>query len=71
MCNEEYLEKCKECRDNEVKEFGRTEPSPDMERIKIELRKVYALEIIAETLIRISGSLENIDNNVTAIKNLQ
>ncbi|MBU2062052.1 MAG: hypothetical protein KKH44_09430, partial [Bacteroidetes bacterium] len=39
-------------RDDEVKALGLLDTtSPEIERLKIELRKMYALEIIAENLI--------------------
>jgi len=57
----EYLENCRECRDNEVKALEvLNTTSPEVERLKIDLRKMYALEIIAKELIGIKEAIKGI-----------
>lgn len=74
MTNIDYLEKCNKARDtymDDVEESIDKGNSVAYEEMKIEIGKMHALEIIAETLISINGNLEHIGNELSAIKNLQ
>ena len=56
MTNEKYLEECKKSRDtymHDAEESINGGNSVAYEEMKIEIKKVHALEIIAETLIKI------------------
>ncbi len=54
MTNIEYLKECRKARDEELKALDTIETSPAKEKMKVELRKIYALEIIAEELCKLN-----------------
>ena len=61
MTNEEYLNECRDGRDKAMIALKKmTSTTSEFEEVKIELRKMYALEIIAETLIKINDNFEKI-----------
>jgi len=58
MNNLEYLKESKEARNKELKAMNTITKSAEFEKIKIEMRKMYALEIIAEELCKLNKEVK-------------
>ena len=69
MINEEYLDKCRVSREVYIKEISSMTPDIELEKVKVELRKAIALEIIAEALISIDANIDYISNEVPTALN--